>query len=54
VKTARKTVVAVELNCPYCGETIAAPGGSLYWEVNEFNVPLICFWCKKESKFPKI
>jgi len=56
MKTAKKVVVSIELTCPYCEETIASPGGSLYWEVIELPAagsPLTCFHCKKESKTPK-
>jgi ribosomal protein S27E len=57
MKTAKKTVDAIVLDCPYCKETIVSPTGSLYWASFEFldpGTPVECPECGKKSKFPKV
>ena len=55
--TAKKTIYAVELDCPHCGETLAAPSGSLFWTVEEIQLAGgsgACESCTKPFRFPKV
>lgn len=57
MKTARKSVTSVELQCPECGETIPALNGSLFWTVAEVPLTgslLTCQNCGKQSKVPRV
>jgi hypothetical protein len=58
MKTAMKTVKAVELTCPHCEETISAPGGdSFFWTVDDLELAksvIVCTGCGKPVKLPKV
>lgn len=59
MKTAKKIVAAVDLLCPYCGEDIPAPDGSLFWTVEELELcdskeHLTCNGCDRAVKFPRV
>jgi hypothetical protein len=32
---AKVAIVAIEISCPHCDETVHAPNGSEYWALNE-------------------
>lgn len=58
MKTAIKTIKSVELICPYCEETISAPGGdSFFWTVEDLELVkkvVVCSSCGKPVKLPKV
>lgn len=57
MKTAKKVIAAVDLLCPECGETIPAPGGSLFWTVDELPVTgsvIACPSCGRNCRAPKV
>lgn len=55
MKTAKKVPTSYELSCPECGATLPAPGGSLFWDVNEIHTgqPVTCPECKAQVRLPK-
>ena len=56
MKTARSNPASVWVNCPYCGEGLPHPSGSLLWPTNETYPPyapvVTCFYCQKTSQLP--
>lgn len=57
MKTAKKSVACVFIDCPECGETQASQTGSLYWttdEVERAGKVRECFDCQKPFKMPKV
>lgn len=53
--TASLTVSSVELECPTCGEAIAAPNGSLYIAEHEYEAmprQLTCKACGAKLRLP--
>ena len=52
MKNAKVTIVAIDLTCPYCDETLAAPDGQFYWtdgDLPKSNI-IKCFHCAKDVK----
>ncbi len=50
------TVAAVDVACPLCGEFIAAPSGSLFFEINEYVAgdQYRCFACGIVVELPAV
>lgn len=56
MRPARVKIDAVDLSCPHCGESLPAPGGSLFWVLAEVPPPgvvLKCLVCGKECTVPQ-
>lgn len=55
MKVVKKIPSSYELLCPHCEETLPAPCGSLYWDVNEIHSGASheCPHCNKTVRMPK-